>query len=264
MIPRLLRREYDHGGVSAIITGETGSGKTTFMLSHIIYYILYQHPKRYSREYLFWRGQSSCQWAYIPFEKIKLLLDPMYEYKLVNRETGEELDLDSLGLKYEYCEDLEDFYRYAETHMLNIFYMELGRFIDFLHFLNNRHDINWISIFYDELQDLAEPNAPGELWLRNKKLADQLANTRKNYINFYATTHSLSSVDYRVVRKIKYRVYLKNAKIPRDSIIRNKLLTRNPKYCSIGKAIIEGSEFRMVEFKPLQKQMQLLIDIREA
>ena len=248
-----MERNRDHGGISAIITGRMGSGKTTFMLSKLAV------PLLKKREILLWHGQESCQWTYIDPVHVKLLLDPMYKYILLDRESGEELDLSSLQLKYIYASDPEEFYRYSEPHKLNVFYMDEDKFVGFLKYLNLRADIQWISIFYDEIEKLAPSNVEADMWRRNKRLADELADTRKNYISFYATAHDLSDVDYRVTRKMIYKVYLQDARIPRDSRIRFKMLSHK---LHLGEAIIEGSTFKKTVFDRLSRKMNLVMKIR--
>jgi len=249
-VARLLRRSRDHGGVTAI-----GSGKTTFLLSKLALQLLE------TREKAIWRGGPFCQWGYLPPERIKLILSPLYEYTWIDRRRKREVSLEDLGIEYSFIYEANDVLWKTEPGKLNVVYIDDDGFIELLEALNSRSDIDWISVFHDEVQKLAPSNVEGDLWRRNKRLADALAETRKNYVSFYAAAQELADVDYRINRKWMARVYLKGARPPRSSMVYRHV----PLHLNHGEAIIDyGGQFVKTSFKPLKKHLQLVVKLREA
>lgn len=250
---RLLKRSRDHGGVTAIVCGRMGSGKTTFLLSKLVMPLLER------RERLYWRGSEFCQWGYLPPDRVKLLLSPLYEYRWIDRKTGRQVELDDLGVDWTWFHQIEDLLWKAEYGKLNVVYIDDLGFIEMLENLNLRPDIEWVSVFHDEIQKLAPSNVESDMWRRNKRLADALADTRKNYISFYCACQDLADVDYRILRKMMYKVYLQDARPPRGSLVWRHV----PHRLALGEAIIEGSTFAKTKFQPLKKHLHLVVRINE-
>jgi len=230
-----------------------GAGKTTFMLSKLAV------PLMGRREFLMWHGMESCQWTYIEPSKIQLLLDPEFNYTVWNRKTEEKISLDDLPVQHSFCYELKDFYRKAKMHHLNVIYMDYDRWVEFFEFLNTRPDIKWISIFFDEIEKFTPANVEGDLWRRNLRFANALAEFRKNFISFYCAAQQYSDVDYRVTRKMMYKVYLQDAKPPRSSMVFQHV----PHHLKYGEAIVEGSTFKKTTFTPLKKHLYLVMRIEK-
>lgn len=252
---RLLRRSRDHGGLTAIILGPTGSGKTTFMLSKLAIPLLQR------REYLFWRGLEFCQWTYLPPGNVKLLLSPFQAYQWIDRKRKSEVeDLEEYGLKVSYCYDFEDFYAKAETGKLNVIYIDDRGWIEFCDFLVMRPDIEWISLFMDEIERFAPSNAEGDIWRFNLKFANLIAEFRKNFISFYCAAQDVSDVDYRVTYKMNFMVYLRNARVPRTKSMVYPGVTRR---LAKNEAVVEGGGlFSKTKFEKLKKHLNLVVRMR--
>ena len=253
-MPRLLQRSRDHGGVTAIVLGRMGSGKTTFLLSYLV------RPLLESGEKLYWRGGPFCQWGYLRVDQVKLLLSPDIEYRWFDRAKGGPIDLEDLGIEYSWIYDIQDALWKADRGRLNILYVSDEGFRDFMEAANERGDIDWISVFHDEIQKLAPSNVGGDQWLKNKRLADAIAETRKNYVSFYCAAQDFADVDYRVRRKMMYRVYLQDARPPRDSLVWRSV----PRRLKPGEAIVEGSYFTKVKFEKLRRQLHVVVKLREV
>ena len=252
---KLLGRSRDHGGITAIVLGQMGSGKTTFLLSKLAL------PLLETKERLIWRGGPFCQWGYLPPERINLILSPLYQYTWIDRRRKREVNLEDLGIEYSFVYEAEDILWKIEPGRLNVVYVDDDGFIELLEILNSRPDIEWISIFHDEIQKLAPSNVEGDQWRRNKRLADALAETRKNYVSFYAAAQELADIDYRINRKWMTRVYLKGARPPRCSMVYRHV----PLHLAMGEAIIDyGSQFVKTSFKPLKRHLQLVVRLHEA
>ena len=57
----ILKRDPSFGGTSVLFTGRLGSGKTS-MMSHIAKRLIELQKDSEYIEYIYWRGQASCQW----------------------------------------------------------------------------------------------------------------------------------------------------------------------------------------------------------
>jgi len=251
-VARLLRRSRDHGGVTAIILGRMGSGKTTFMLSYLAL------PLMETGEKLLWRGGPFCQWGYLQPSRVKLLLDEaLGPYRWIDRRRGKPCDPEKLGLEVVYpdFESPRDVIWELTPGKLCVAYTGDEAFMDLMEAVNSRSDIDWVSIFHDEVQKLAPSNVEGDMWRRNKRLADIIAETRKNYVSFYCAAQDYADVDYRVFRKMMYRVYLQDARPPRSSLVYRWV----PHRLELGEAIIEGSTFAKATFQPLKRQLHLVV-----
>jgi hypothetical protein len=90
--------------------------------------------------------------------------------------------------------------------------------LDFAYRLNNRRHI---TVFIDEFHDVAEADCEGDAW----KLVSILSTKkhpqfRKNNLSLHISTHHLSMIDYRMVRRVEYINWFRGAKIsPNVSMI---------------------------------------------
>ena len=252
---RLLRRSRDHGGVTAIVVGPMGSGKTTFMLSKIA------TPLLERREYLFWRGLEFCQWGYLPPSRIKILLSPLQTYRFFDKTKRKLVlieELEKYGLKISYCYEHEDFYVKAEIGKLNVVYVDNEGWLEFCEFLTMRPDIEWISLFMDEIEKFAPANVEGDLWRFNLKFANLVAEFRKNFISLYCAAQDYGDVDYRVTNKMNYRVYLSKARVPRT---RSLVYPKTPFHLKKNEAIIDGGIFTKTRFEKLKHHLRFVVKI---
>lgn|GEM_PF-4199022 len=254
---RLLMRTKDHGGITAIVTGEMGSGKTTFLISKLVLPLLERRS-----EVVLWRGDEFAQWCYVEPERVNLMfVEGPFEYIIADRDVGRFLRPEEAAERFnfhdlQYIVQADEVLKYAKPRLMNVVYCDDDFFVELLESIIRRPTLVWWSLFHDEVQKLAPSNPEGDLWRRNKRLADALADTRKNLVNFYCACHNLSDVDHRIITKMNFKVYLRNAKIPRESMIRNKMLAHMLK---LGEAIVEGSVFKLTRFQPLRKHMNLMV-----
>jgi hypothetical protein len=104
---------------------------------------------------------------------------------------------------------------------------------------NRRH----VTFFIDEFHDVAEADCEGDAW----KLASILATKtypqfRKNNVSLHLSTHQLSFVDYRIVKRIEYINWFRGAKIaPNHSMISLQALLSN---LNIGQLITEETNIQ--------------------
>ncbi|MCD6536360.1 MAG: hypothetical protein J7K49_04940 [Thaumarchaeota archaeon] len=252
---RLLRRSMDHGGLTAMVLGSQGTGKTTFLLSKIVW------PLIDSKEIMFWRGTEFCQWCYIPPEKVNILLSPFYDYVWIDRERGRRIKPSELGLAVHTCYEPEDYYVKAKRGRLNVVYMTDEEWMEFSKYLNMRPDINWISLFVDEVQRYFPEYSTGKHWRYIYQYSNLIADFRKNFINFYCACQSHKDVDSKIRSKMMFNVYLQGYVPPRESRVSPVLLRK----LNLGQAIIEEMtgkrEFRVTEFEKLTKHFDLLVKI---
>lgn len=90
---------------------------------------------------------------------------------------------------------------------------------------NRRH----ITFFIDEFHDVAEADCEGDAWKLISILATKTyPQFRKNNVSLHLSTHQLSFIDYRIVKRIEYINWFRGAKIsPGNSMIeRQQLLSQ--------------------------------------
>jgi len=251
---RLLKRDRDHGGLSCIVLGGTGAGKTTFMLSAVAL------PLLETREILFWRDSEFCQWTFLPLNRVKLLLSPFYEYEWIDKDTGETVNVDDY-VRNSYCYTLEDYYEKAEPNVLNVVYTDYAGWFNFISsVLLMRRDVRWVSLYMDEVEKFVPANVEGNRWRMNLAFANALAEFRKNFISFYCAAQDYGDVDYRVTNKLNFKVYLRNARVPKAH---SMVYPQVPRHLNMGEAVIEGmGEFTKHTFTKLQHQLNLLVRIK--
>lgn len=250
-VPWLLDR-MKGCGVTALILGSPRSGKTTFM-ARLAMKIMEMHPD----ELIFWRGDEHCQWAYLPLEKVRLLLSPLHSYSFVNLESAVDVDVSSLVHSVHVCSSLEDYYASAMHGVVNVFYMPSELYITFFRLLKNRPRLDWCSVFVDEIQELYPENAEGSLWWVNLEVGNIITHFPKRMVNFYCATQSYALVSYQVKHHMRYWVFMQRAKKP--SAMNFRVYQTVIDKLKRGQCIVEGAEgFQLVEFPPLPMNANLL------
>lgn len=230
----LLARSFAHGGVSAIIVGASRSGKTTFMVN-LANRILENNPS----EIIFWRGLFSCQWTFFPLNKVKLLLSPLNTYEWGDLTKGCSVNIEDY-VKVCYCYSPEDYLRKAEKGKVNVFYMPTPMLADFLQCLNHRYSLDWVSVFVDEIQEIAPENAQGREWHFVKRLGDQVGQLAKRWVSFYCACQCSSQVSYFIKDHMQYWVFMPKALKPRSKNFR--VFQRHIDRLQLGECCIEGRE----------------------
>jgi|YelNatPaOPRAMG01_1025707.scaffolds.fasta_scaffold04944_17 hypothetical protein len=230
----LLTRSFAHGGVSAYIVGASRTGKTTFM-ANLANSILRNNPS----ETIFWRGLFSCQWTYFPLNKVKLLLSPLTSYAWGDLTKGCTVNIEDY-VKVAYCYSPEDYLKEAEKGTVNVFHMPKDLLADFLQCLNQRYSTDWVSVFFDEIQEVAPENAQGKEWHFVRRLGEQVGQLAKRWVSFYCASQSYTQVSYFIKTHMQYWVFMPKALKPSSRNFR--VYQRHIDSLSLGWCCIEGKE----------------------
>jgi len=195
-----------------------GSGKTT-LLQKLAWGIWNIYPE----EVIIWRGMFSCQWT--NFLELKMPVRLIYigpEPIAVNPYTGDPVFLAELA-ELKPCSDINEVLGALGPDRVNVVYLWAPdpvsftkSWLDLFEALVSRPH-GWVSIFFDELEDLAPSSSVGELWAQVERAARIIKEFRKRLISFYAASQVYSDVDYRVFRKFQWQAYLRGARVPRGS-----------------------------------------------
>ena len=239
VLKQIIEKDYAYGGTNVLITGSKGAGKTTLMLRLA--------EKLEENEKVIWRGMFSCQWFFstipvhliLPTKNVTVtVIDPAGSYN--------DLPPEDVVEKVSYVNSPEDIYKKLRKGYLNTVYLlDIYEWLDVFDVLLHRKNVDWISILFDEIEDLFPLNPSGEVWRLVEKGAQQIKEFRKNNISLYAATQKISDVDYRILNKINYFVYLRGAKVAKNSIVSQKRVN----FLRHGQGIIESSFFEQFEFE---------------
>lgn len=257
------KRDMKHGGVSALITGEPGCGKSNALVEI--------STKEIGKSILIWRMKNSCQWSIFTNTKCKLIfhLKAGLEYNLFNKyrgraskfcgygtvkkwKTPEELisnlDIDSVNV-------VQTLPYSAKSNAQQKFFVK--EWIEIFDALVWRRSITPVTLIFDELEDLC-PLGKSGFHHSNQQVADTLKEMRKTHINFFGATHRCTEIHWTLLNKIQWMIYMKGAK-PRNG---SSVYKKRPPKLKIGHAIIEGSFYEPFKFKLVGQEKCLLCEIK--
>ena len=237
----ILKKDYDHGGVTVLVSGAKGSGKTTLLLR------LAENLAR--KELVLWRGMFSCQWLFSTIP-VNLILPCKTKIILIKKEGSERVSPESIAEYVSYYSDTHEVYKHVREKALNVVYtLNIYDWIKIFEFLIYRDDVQFVDVMFDEIEDLFPLNPAGEIWNLVEYGARLLKEFRKTYISLYAATQKVSDVDYRILNKINYFIYLRGAKTRKNSIVEQRIVN----FLNPGVAIIEGSYYQYFRFNDIAR-----------
>ena len=175
----------------------------------------------------------SAQALYYWPHEFRLWVPYGFKLKVFNLDKRTPVNYEPWGF-----EDFEYLLEHLELEALNIVYMPLEmwkEFISKLHKLWNRDA--WLTIIFDEVEELCPPYAQGQDWRINESIAEAIKEYRKCWISFYCATQQPSDVDYRLRNKMMFRIYLKGAKKMSFERFRQELIDN----LKLGEAVVAGA-----------------------
>lgn len=250
----------DYGGVSSLITGTPGCGKTNTICKMCIMDL--------GKNIVVWRAKNTCQWAIFMNNDCKLVfwLHKDVEYKLIDRDKKKTVKFEDFG-EVRYWNNPEDLVSNLLKGKINIVYVknnvmaerEQMRFIDdwnriFLAMLSRIY-IYPISLHFDEMEDLAPESKPG-FYTRVTEVANNIKEFRKNFIHFNGAVHKETEIFWIVRNKIPWMIKMKGSKKNKNSkLYRGALQKLQP-----GEAYIEDdNRFDWITFSFLGKPRNFIL-----
>jgi len=273
----LLKNSDKYGGRICLITGEQGSGKTT-MLRRLAEAYLSQGTV------VIWRGRPVEQIHWVPNWKERCVFfhhsdDEFTAYDV--RGTVSINITDELDVK-EYT-DARDLYKKLEDGKINVVYepttfkfskgvglvdvvyksvskkaakkllkqpQEGNLFwFEVIYVLIHRHDTKWFALLLDEADDIFPESPQGIRWRFQEWAKNVMRDLRKTRTNFVICTHAINDLDFRIRSKIQFWIYMKNAKVPRSSIVKPYVTS----YLKRGQFIIENGLFGVGVVEPYEQ-----------
>lgn len=113
----------------------------------------------------------------------------------------------------------------------------------------------FLSIVYDEADELF-PNSPsGGRWHLNLWAKDIMRDLRRRGISIYMASHGYQDIDARIMPKIQYKIYMKGSTTPTFSIVNHKA----PIMLDPGTYYIERDGWGMHGFNKIKEQSIILV-----
>lgn len=273
-LQNLFVRDPQQGGRLVLMTGYQGVGKTTLLEKFA--------QRAFSLgDYVVWRGRDLAQWHRFPdyWLNVTLFVHEDDDIKILKlpHDGGPPEEIDNVRIvKYREPQEVvrklrktkinviyePSFYSISERMVYeiakrtNIFISPERRkamkasyfWYEFMYHLLERPNRRWVSVFFDEFDDIAPETPKGLQWVLQEWMMHTVKDLRKAFISLFASTHVLTNVDWRIRSKFQIRIYLQGAQIEKGSIIRKKQLTQQ---LPIGVGIIEWGTYGLFRFDPL-------------
>lgn len=207
----LLERDIDFGGTNTLVLGRLGSGKTS-LLVHIFKRLLeLQEEDGRPEEFLWWRGQKSCQWAKLNGLIDKEIFAPEgMDIKFLTEDGEKDIDI----ARYKNYEDLLEKRKLGQVNV--VYFGDFGSIINFIERVQER-SFEWHSFAVDEADNIAPWPASGDVHDRAMKATDIVKETRKNKTSFYANTQGWGNLHWALKYKFMSKIFLVGSPNPKDS-----------------------------------------------
>lgn len=265
LVERLLKHERAQGGTLAEMSGIQGCGKTTLLLG--IAATLGE-----AGEKLVWRGRSIDAWDAFP-GPVKVHAEYPVAFVQIAHDTGEKAPLDIPVHRFSGPAEILE---HLEPGVLNVVYAReheededhdnglphkrlKTRFWDRLVYAAvHRVDVDWHAFFIDEIHEVWGDRPEGEDWHAQRAVRETLADFRKAFCSLFGATHHYDECDEAILKKFQFHVYLRGARIPSWSVIRNRSLAHQ---LGRGQCIIESGNFAKVAFPNIERPPSQLMAV---
>jgi energy-coupling factor transporter ATP-binding protein EcfA2 len=282
----------DFGGVTVVVYGSKGSGKTTLFLT------LCQTVQCYNTvtnnlelETSIWRGGDEDYWTWLPYERTRVFihrdnidtvsfkcdenlmeydrsqLPPITVYKN-NKDLYSKLLRGGINVIYEPT-------TYTLTDRLKKMIQKRGVagdelfkkkevdsiiwWFEFVDWLRINKNLEHISVFIDEADQLLPVSPSGARWHLNLWFKDIMRALRKRNISLFLACHGYTDIDGRIRPKVMYRIYMKGACAPSESLVWKTAPITLPQ----GKYYIERDAWGWARFNKIDEQPRVLVVLRK-
>lgn len=279
------------GGVTVGIYGSKGSGKTTLMLTLTqIMRCVNPFTGEVEPETIYWRGRRTDYWTWLPKDRTFVFFHKDDINRVIFKDDLlmeiPKKDLPPI-IEYDSCEDL---YRKTKKKMINVIYepstyeitkdiREMIRrrgvvsddifrnpkidpvifWFEFANWLVKNKSLDFISIIFDEADEILPQSPAGPRWHLNLWMKDVIKDFRKRNISMFLACHGYQDIDGRIFPKIQYKIYMKGCITPSSSLVNRHA----PLLLSQGKFYIERDAWGMAKFKKIKEQPRVLVEFED-
>jgi hypothetical protein len=282
----------DFGGVTAVVYGSKGSGKTTLFLTLCQTVQCYNHiNNQLELETSIWRGGDEDYWTWLPYERTRVFIhrDDIDTVSFKCDEDLSEYDRSQLPQIIVYKNN-KDLYAKLLRGGINVIYEpttytltdRLKKMIqkrgvtgddlfknktvdsiiwwfEFIDWLRINKSLEHISVFIDEADQLLPVSPSGARWHLNLWFKDIMRALRKRNISLYMACHGYTDIDGRIRPKVMYRIYMKGACAPSESLIMKTAPITLPQ----GKYYIERDAWGWARFNKIDEQPRVLVVLKQ-
>jgi hypothetical protein len=286
----MIKHNNDFGGVTAIVYGSKGSGKTTLFLTLCQTVQCYNKNGDLEFETSIWRGGDEDYWTWLPYERTRVFIhrDDFNTVSFKCDEDLKEYDRSQLPQIIMYKNN-KDLYSKLLRGGINVVYEpttytltdRLKKMIqrrgvtgddlfknktidpiiwwfEFIDWLRVNKSIEHISVFIDEADQLLPVSPSGARWHLNLWFKDIMRALRKRNISLYMACHGYTDIDGRMKPKIMFRVYMKGSCTPSESLIFKTAPVTLPQ----GKYYIEKDAWGWAKFNKIDEQPRVLVVLK--
>jgi hypothetical protein len=130
---------------------------------------------------------------------------------------------------------------------------------EFIDWLRINKSLEHISVFIDEADQLLPVSPSGARWHLNLWFKDIMRALRKRNISLYMACHGYTDIDGRIRPKVMYRIYMKGACAPSESLIMKTAPITLPQ----GKYYIERDAWGWARFNKIDEQPRVLVVLKQ-
>jgi hypothetical protein len=284
----LTIHNHDFGGVTAVVYGSKGSGKTTLFLT------LAQSVQCYNiktgvleLETSIWRGGDEDYWTWLPYERTRVFIhrDNINTVTFRKDEDLSEYPRDELPEIVVYKTN-QEVYNKLLRGGINVIYepttytltdnikkmiqkrgisgdeMFKNKAVDsviwwfeFIDWLRLKKSIEHISVFIDEADQLLPVSPSGARWHLNLWFKDIMRALRKRNMSLFLACHGYTDIDGRIGPKIMFRMFMKGSCAPSTSLIFKTAPVTLPQ----GKYYIERDAWGWARFNKINERARVLV-----
>ena len=234
------------GGTDCVIIGLPGCGKTSALAQ-----LALLNWKKH-KDIVIWRNSSDCQFSFFrnfpEHVPLRLWLRNEVSMNIIDRKKGTSPMLMDVFDDVKGWHNVHELVRKIDNNYINIVQTspysatDSNKHLLFAHDwikiieeLNVRMNPNNVSIYFDEIEDMVPDGAAGRgFYDVEMSMSSMIRKNRKNDISLYMAAHYFMDIHWRIAKKIRYRIYMKGASIPKGS----KVISATR--LSPGAAFIEG------------------------
>ena len=281
----------DFGGVTAVVYGSKGSGKTTLFLT-LAQTVQCYNPGNGNLEFetSIWRGGDEDYWTWLPYDRTRVFIhrdnidtvsfkcdEDLLEYdrsKLPqiiiyknNKDLYSKLLRGGINVVYEPT-------TYMLTDRLKKMIQKRGVagdelfkkkevdsiiwWFEFVDWLRINKTLEHTSVFIDEADQLLPVSPSGARWHLNLWFKDIMRALRKRNISLFLACHGYTDIDGRIRPKVMYRIYMKGACAPSESLVWKTAPITLPQ----GKYYIERDAWGWARFNKIEEQPRVLVTLK--